>query len=147
MDLAGDTAFMRRAIRLAKGRLGQTGANPAVGCVVVRRGIVVGEAATAPGGSPHAEEQALASAGRNARGAEVFVTLEPCASRSAGAMSCADRLVEAGVTRVAIACANPHRLSAGAGPQRLRDAGVEVEEGLLAQEAAPLYRDFLAGLA
>lgn len=146
-DPFGDIAFMRRAIRLAQPRVGSTGDNPAVGCVLVRRGMVVAEAATGLGGRPHAEEQALEAAGHGARGAEAFVTLEPCAERSSGAPSCSQRLVEAGVTRVVFACPNPHGLSGGAGPARLRAAGVEVEEGLLASEAERLYRGFLDGLA
>ncbi len=143
-----DVALMRRALALARARLGRTGSNPAVGCVVsAQGGEVVAEAATAEGGRPHAEEQALAFAGEKARGGSAFVTLEPCAERSSGAPSCADRLIEAGVARVVVACANPHGLSAGRGPERLRAAGVLVEEGLLAAEAQALYAEFLSALA
>jgi diaminohydroxyphosphoribosylaminopyrimidine deaminase / 5-amino-6-(5-phosphoribosylamino)uracil reductase len=138
-DASADAALMRRAIALARARLGATGDNPAVGCVIARNGRVVAEAATAPGGRPHAEEQALALAGEAARGASAFVSLEPCAERSSGAPSCAERLAAAGVSRVVFACANDHPLSAGGGPARLRAAGVAVEAGLLADEARPLY--------
>lgn len=131
--------MMRRAIALARGRLGRTGDNPAVGCVIARGGVVLGEAATAEGGRPHAEEQAVALAGAAARGAVAYVTLEPCGERSSGAPSCAERLAAAGVARVVYAVANPHRLSAGRGPGRLRKAGTAVESGLLADEAADLY--------
>jgi diaminohydroxyphosphoribosylaminopyrimidine deaminase/5-amino-6-(5-phosphoribosylamino)uracil reductase len=142
-----DPAMMRRAIGLARARLGQTWPNPAVGCVLVKHGAVIGEAATAPGGRPHAEEQALMAAGDKARGGAAYVTLEPCGQRSSGALSCSERLAAAGVARVAIACANPDPLSAGLGPARLIQAGVAVESGVLADEAEPLYRAFHHRLA
>ena len=132
---------MRRAIALAKARLGRTGENPSVGCVIVRDGVVVAEAATAESGRPHAEEQALAAAGEQARGATAFVTMEPCGERSNGTASCSERLAAAGVARVVFACDNPHALSASRGPARLRDAGVALERGLLREEAAFLYTD------
>jgi len=130
---------MRRAIALARPRVGLTAENPAVGCVLVKDGVVIAEAATAEGGRPHAEEQALAAAGAAAHGATAYVTLEPCGERSSGAPSCAERLARAGVIRVVFACDHPHDLSGGRGPQRLRDAGVRVEAGLLCGEAAALY--------
>ena len=77
-----DAAHMRRALDLAAPMVGRTGANPAVGCVIVKGSAIVGEAATAEGGRPHAEEQALARAGESAREATAYVTLEPCARRS-----------------------------------------------------------------
>ena len=138
-----DLAYMRRAIELAAQALGSVWPNPAVGCVIASTsGVIVAEAATQGGGRPHAEETALAQAGGAAQGASAFVTLEPCATRSAGTASCSERLVAAGVRRVVFACGNPHDLSAGAGPERLRRAGVAVEQGLLQEEAAPLYRGF-----
>ncbi len=133
---------MRRAIGAARLMLGQTWPNPAVGCVIVRDGAVLAESATAPHGRPHAEEQALIAAGEAARGATVYVSLEPCGQRSSGAPSCAERLVAAGVARVVIASDNPERLSAGRGLERLEAGGVEVEVGYLAEEAEPLYRAF-----
>ena len=136
-----DQRYMRRAIALAEARLGRTGENPAVGCVIVAVGAIVAEAATAEGGRPHAEQQALAAAGGQARGAEAFVTMEPCGERSDGSASCAERLAAAGVRRVVFACGNPHGLSAGRGPARLRDAGVVLEGGFLEAEAAFLYAD------
>jgi pyrimidine deaminase RibD-like protein len=136
-----DSEHMRRAIALATARLGLTGENPSVGCLIVKDGVVVAEAATAEGGRPHAEEQALAAAGARARGATAFVTLEPCGERSNGTASCAERLATAGVARVVFACDNPHALSAGRGPARLRDAGLTPERGLLRDEAAFLYAD------
>src|SRR5579864_4357796 len=95
MDPAADAAMMRRAIALASSRLGRTGDNPAVGCVLVREGAVVAEAATAPGGRPHAEEQAVLAAGAAASGATAYVTLEPCGARSSGVPSCAELLAAA----------------------------------------------------
>jgi len=133
-----DVVMMRRAIALACTRAGRTGENPAVGCVIAANGMVVAEAATADGGRPHAEEQAVALAGPAARGAVAYVSLEPCGERSSGAPSCAERLAAAGVARVVYAAANAHPLSAGRGPERLRAAGVAVEGGLLADEAADL---------
>jgi pyrimidine deaminase RibD-like protein len=104
----------------------------------------MGEGATAEGGRPHAEELALTQASDGARGGEVFVTVEPCAKRSTGAMSCADRLIEAGVARVVIAARDPHPFAAGVGIERLRAAGVAVELGPLEAEARAQNADFFA---
>jgi diaminohydroxyphosphoribosylaminopyrimidine deaminase/5-amino-6-(5-phosphoribosylamino)uracil reductase len=140
---AADAAFMRRAIAVARASRGLTAPNPSVGCVLVGHGAVLAEAATAPGGRPHAEEQALAAAGERARGATAYVTLEPCGERSSGVASCAERLVGAGIARVVIACEDPSPYASGRGTERLRAAGLEVESGVLAEEAAPLYADWL----
>jgi len=134
-----DEAWMRRAIALAAPRVGLTGENPAVGCVIVKDGAVVGEAATAPGGRPHAEELALERAGPAAAGATAYVTLEPCGERSSGAASCGERLASAGLGRVVIAARDPSPLASGRGVERLRAAGIAVEVGLLSDEAAALY--------
>ena len=83
--MSADESFMRRAIAVARANLGMTGENPVVGCVLVKDGLVLVEAATAPGGRPHAEEQALAAVGAEARGAVAYVTLEPCGQTSASA--------------------------------------------------------------
>jgi pyrimidine deaminase RibD-like protein len=139
MTIAEDETWMRRAIALAAARVGLTGDNPAVGCVIVKSGELAGEAATAPGGRPHAEELALDMAGRSASGATAYVTLEPCGERSSGAPSCGERLAGAGVGRVVIALEDPSALAAGRGVEPLRAAGAAVEIGLLADEAAPLY--------
>ena len=133
---------MRRAIDIARPRVGLTGENPAVGCVIVHGGVMVGEAATAPGGRPHAEEQALDMAGASARGAVAYVTLEPCGARSSGGRSCAERLVEAGIVRVVIACDDPSPFASGRGLERLAAAGVAVELGVLAAEASSLYTGY-----
>ena len=142
MNRVLDERMMRRAIASARVMLGHTWPNPTVACVIAKGDEIIAEAVTAPGGRPHAEEQALALAGDKARGATVYVSLEPCGERSSGACSCSQRLVEAGVARVVIACNNPERLSAGRGLARLKAAGVPVETGMLAEEAEPLYRAF-----
>ena len=103
---------MARALELARSHLGKTAPNPSVGCVIVDDGEIVGEAVTGVGGRPHAEEVALKIAGERANGATAYVTLEPCNARSAGALSCSQLLVQAGVARVVVACEDPHPLGA-----------------------------------
>lgn len=137
--MTDDASWMRRAIDLARTQVGQTGDNPSVGCVILKGDAVVGEAVTAPGGRPHAEEQALARAGEAARGATAYVTLEPCGERSSGVASCGERLVAAGVVRVVIACEDASVLAGGRGLRWLREAGIAAELGLLRDEAADLY--------
>lgn len=138
-----DQDYMRRAIDLAKGQMGKTWPNPAVACVVVSDGEVVSEAATAPGGRPHAEEQAVPAAGEKARGATAYVTMEPCGARSSGRTSCAQYLIEAGVARVVIACLDPSPFAAGRGVERVKAKGLDVETGVLSDEAAILYEGYL----
>jgi diaminohydroxyphosphoribosylaminopyrimidine deaminase/5-amino-6-(5-phosphoribosylamino)uracil reductase len=134
---------MRRALALAAPMAGQTGDNPGVGSVVVKDGVIIGEAVTGAGGRPHAEEQALAQAGAKARGATAYVTLEPCNERSGGGASCTDLLIAAGVLRVVIATRDPHPLAAGRGIERLQSAGVQVELGLCEVEARAQNAAFL----
>lgn len=134
-----DETYMRRAIALAATHVGLTADNPSVGCVLVRDGVVVGEAVTGEGGRPHAEEGALAAAGELARGATAYVTLEPCAERSSGTPSCSERLVAAGVARVVVACADSSVFAAGRGAARLQAAGIVTDLGLMQAEARPLY--------
>lgn len=138
-----DRGFMAQAIELAKGRMGETWPNPAVGCVLVQDGRIIAQAATAPGGRPHAEEQAVPAAGAEVVGATAYVTLEPCGARSSGRKSCAHFLAEAGVARVVVACLDPSPFAAGRGTERLRTAGLTVETGLLAEEAVVLCEGFL----
>ncbi len=137
---------MRRALALADAKLGRTAPNPAVGCVIVAAGggAVIGEAATGEGGRPHAEELALALAEGETAGAEVYVTLEPCAERSSGAPSCTERLLAARPARVIIAAQDPHPKAAGRGLARLREAGVRVETGFCAAEAEALNAGFFS---
>lgn len=139
---AFDTEHMRAAVALARRGLGQTWPNPSVGCVIVRDGRVVGRGTTAPGGRPHAEAVALAMAGAAARGATAYVTLEPC-SHAGRAGPCADALAVAGVARVVVACGDPDPRVDGSGIARLRAAGVTVEVGSHAAEAANGLAGFL----
>ncbi len=132
---------MARAIELARARLGKTAPNPAVGCVIVRGGVIVGESATGVGGRPHAEEAALAAAGEKAQDATAYVSLEPCNTRSSGALSCSQLMIAAGIERVVIACEDPHPLGAH-GVSRLGAAGVEVMLGVLRAEAEALNCGF-----
>jgi diaminohydroxyphosphoribosylaminopyrimidine deaminase / 5-amino-6-(5-phosphoribosylamino)uracil reductase len=137
-----DEDWMEMAIDYAGQRVGLTGDNPAVGCVIVRAGELVAVAVTAEGGRPHAEEQALAAAGPAAEGATAYVTLEPCGARTSGAASCADLLVRAKVARVVIACLDASPFASGQGTERLIAAGIPVDSGILAEDAADLYEDY-----
>jgi len=153
MPAKTDHRHMRRAIALARGRQGATWPNPVVGCVIARNDDILAEAVTGPGGTDsaaqrlHAEEQALIDAGATARGATAYVTLEPCAQRSSGRASCADRLIASGVARVAVACRDPSPLAAGQGLDRLRAAAIIVESDILTDEAADLYAGYWRRLA
>jgi pyrimidine deaminase RibD-like protein len=137
-----DEDHMRAAIALARRNLGKTGVNPSVGCVIVAGDVVVGQGVTQVGGRPHAEEQALDQAGEAARGATAYVTLEPCAQRSAGTASCSERLLASGVARVVIARTDASTYASGRGTERLRSANITVELGLLEIEASSLYADY-----
>jgi diaminohydroxyphosphoribosylaminopyrimidine deaminase/5-amino-6-(5-phosphoribosylamino)uracil reductase len=132
-----DDTHMRAALALARRGLGATWPNPSVGCVLVREGRVVGRGRTAPGGRPHAETQALAMAGPAARGATAYVTLEPCCFHGR-TPPCTDALIEAGIARVAIGVRDPDPRVNGAGAARLREAGLDVIEGVLADAALDL---------
>src|SRR5215831_19131720 len=119
-------AMMRAALALARRSLGRTWPNPAVGCLVVRDGEVIARGRTQDGGRPHAEAQALAEAGAQAKGATVYVTLEPCAHHGR-TPPCADALVAAGVGRVVIALRDPNPLVSGKGAAHLAAGGIAVE--------------------
>ena len=137
-----DKIFMERALELARGALGSTFPNPAVGAVVVScDGRVVGEGATGVCGGPHAERRALKKAGAAARGGTLYVTLEPC-SHFGRTPPCADAVVEAGIGRVVAAAKDPNPLVSGKGLRRLRARGIDVQTGLLREEAALLNEDF-----
>jgi diaminohydroxyphosphoribosylaminopyrimidine deaminase / 5-amino-6-(5-phosphoribosylamino)uracil reductase len=138
---AEDIAHMRSALALARRGLGNTWPNPAVGCVVVNDGRVVGRAVTAPGGRPHAEPAALDQAGEAARGSTVYVTLEPCCHWGR-TPPCTDALIGARVARVVIATRDPDPRVDGAGIARLRAAGIEVEKGVLQDEADEVAAGF-----
>lgn len=138
-----DERFMGRAIELALAAMGGTWPNPPVGCVIVKDGVVLSEAVTALGGRPHAEEQAVPAAGPGVVGATAYVTLEPCGARSSGRASCAQFLAEAGMARVVVACLDPSPFASGRGTERLRQAGLAVETGLMGERAAVLCEGFL----
>jgi diaminohydroxyphosphoribosylaminopyrimidine deaminase / 5-amino-6-(5-phosphoribosylamino)uracil reductase len=138
-----DAAWMKAAIALGQASRGRTAPNPNVGCVIVKDGAVVGEGRTQPGGRPHAEAEALEQAGERARGADVYVTLEPCAHESARGPACADLLVAAGVSRVVAALTDPDPRTDGKGLDRLRVAGIETRLGIKAEEAARSMAGFL----
>jgi len=133
---------MRRALALAARGLGETNPNPAVGCVVVKAGRVVGEGFHARAGGPHAEVEALAQAGPRARGSTVYVTLEPCAHHGR-TPPCSPLVRDSGAARVVVALRDPNPLVAGRGLALLRRGGVEVGTGVLAAEAARLNERFL----
>lgn len=137
-----DLHHMSHALRLAERAVGETAPNPAVGCVIVSKdGVVAGRGRTARGGRPHAEIAALAQAGEAARGATVYVTLEPCAHHGV-TPPCAEALVQAGVARVMAAVEDPDPRVNGKGLARLYEAGIEVESGLCSAEAAELNAGF-----
>ncbi|MFS0737971.1 bifunctional diaminohydroxyphosphoribosylaminopyrimidine deaminase/5-amino-6-(5-phosphoribosylamino)uracil reductase RibD [Sphingomonas sp. 1P06PA] len=134
---------MAAAIALAERGRGRTWPNPAVGCVIEKDGRVIGRGWTQSGGRPHAEAMALAEAGAAARGATVYVTLEPCAHDSARGPACADLLIAAGVARVAIAIGDPDPRTDGRGIARLRAAGIAVETEVAADAADAGLAGFL----
>lgn len=146
MPESRDQAFMRAALALARRGLGRTAPMPSVAALVVDESrdppVVLGRGLTAPGGRPHAEANALIQAGAAARGATMYVTLEPCARRSERVYgpSCTERILEAGIARVVIGAADPSPFAAGEGSARLRAAGIPVEDGVLGMEAAELNR-------
>ena len=142
MTAETDRRYMAASIRLSRRNLGLTATNPSVGTLIVRDGVVVGRGVTAIGGRPHAEPQALAEAGSLAEGATAYVTLEPCAHHGR-TPPCADALVTAGVARVVGAASDPDPRVSGKGYAILREAGIEVVEGVLANEAADLLAGYL----
>lgn len=139
--MSDDIRFMRRALALAEPGLGRVWPNPSVGCLLVNRGEVVGEARTADGGRPHAEPLALAQAGQATMGATAYVSLEPC-SHVGETSPCTEALIAAKVTRVLVAVCDPDPRVNGRGIAQLRGASVEVEVGLLAAKAAQMNAGF-----
>ncbi|QPA29915.1 bifunctional diaminohydroxyphosphoribosylaminopyrimidine deaminase/5-amino-6-(5-phosphoribosylamino)uracil reductase RibD [Thermaerobacillus caldiproteolyticus] len=141
-----DEQYMRLAIELAKAGIGQTSPNPVVGAVVVKDGEIVGLGAHLKAGEPHAEVHAIRMAGEKAKNATVYVTLEPC-SHFGKTPPCADLLVDTGVKRVVIATTDPNPLVAGKGIKKLQNAGIDVEVGVLKEEADELNRIFFHYIA
>jgi diaminohydroxyphosphoribosylaminopyrimidine deaminase/5-amino-6-(5-phosphoribosylamino)uracil reductase len=144
-DRRVDLEAMRAALALARRGLGTVWPNPSVGCVIVNDGRVVGRGWTQPGGRPHGETEALRRAGEAARGAVAHVSLEPCCHWGQ-TPPCVDALIAAGVRRVVVALEDPDPRVAGEGLRRLRAAGLEVEVGLCAEEAAEVNAGFLSRL-
>lgn len=136
-----DVRFLRRALRLARRGLGRTSPNPAVGAVVVRDGEVVGEGFHEGPGRPHAEVVALAEAGERARGATLYVSLEPC-TQHGRTPPCAPQVIEAGIARAVIGCIDPSPREQGAGSAALAAAGIDVVVGELVTEAEDLIAGF-----
>ncbi|VAV98859.1 Diaminohydroxyphosphoribosylaminopyrimidine deaminase / 5-amino-6-(5-phosphoribosylamino)uracil reductase [hydrothermal vent metagenome] len=139
---AHNNRYMSLALMLGRRGLGQVWPNPAVGCVIVKDGRIVGRGRTAPGGRPHAETEALAQAGGMAAGACIYVTLEPCAHQG-GTPPCAGALIKAGVARVVAALEDPDARVSGKGFAALRQAGIEVVTGVMADQAARDLQGFL----
>jgi diaminohydroxyphosphoribosylaminopyrimidine deaminase/5-amino-6-(5-phosphoribosylamino)uracil reductase len=141
-----DACFMAEALAVAAAHTGFTGSNPSVGCLIVRpvEGVpaVIAAAVTAPGGRPHAETQALADAGEAARGATAYVTLEPC-SHYGHTPPCAEALIKAGVGRVVVAVTDPDPRVSGRGIAKLRDAGIQVDTGVLEDEGERALEAYL----
>jgi diaminohydroxyphosphoribosylaminopyrimidine deaminase / 5-amino-6-(5-phosphoribosylamino)uracil reductase len=144
-DRRFDLEVMRAALALARRGLGTVWPNPAVGCVIVNDGRVVGRGWTQPGGRPHGETEALRRAGEAARGAIAHVSLEPCCHWGQ-TPPCVDALITAGVRRVVVALEDPDPRVAGEGLRRLRAAGLDVEVGRCAEEAAEVNAGFLSRL-
>jgi diaminohydroxyphosphoribosylaminopyrimidine deaminase / 5-amino-6-(5-phosphoribosylamino)uracil reductase len=136
-DMASDQAFMANALQMAKRGLGTTAPNPSVGAVIVDTAtqVIIAEGWTQPGGRPHAETYALAQAGAQARGATLYVTLEPC-SHTGRTGPCADAVVAAGLSRVVVGIEDPDLRVSGAGIARMRAAGIAVDVGVLRDECA-----------
>lgn len=142
-DHATDRRFMAAAIALSERGRGLSTPNPNVGCLIVRDGIIVGRGWTQKGGRPHAEAQAIDQAMDHARGATAYVTLEPCFHLSARGPRCADLIARAGIRRVVIAMQDPDPRTDGQGAEYLRARGLQVEMGLMADQAGAAMRGFV----
>lgn len=138
---------MSRALDLARMQQGRTGKNPSVGCVILDRDArFLSEAATGDNGRPHAEQLALMRVPVGAAaGGTAYVTLEPCRQRSTDEAACSQRLIEAGIAKVVIATLDPHPQGTG-GMDRLKSAGIQVQIGLMKDEADLIYADFFASI-
>jgi len=136
-----DADYMRRALEVSKRHKGLTGENPSVGCVLVKNGEIIGEAATATGGRPHAETQALEMAGSRAKGCTAYVTLEPCSHRGQTG-PCAKALVTAEISRCVIAAIDPDPRVNWRGAAMLQEAGIDVVTGVLEAEAVKVMDEF-----
>jgi len=141
-----DTRFMRMALMMGRRGLGRVAPNPSVGCVLVKNGRVIGRGTTAPGGRPHAEVEAITSAKARfgpavTKGATAYVTLEPCSFHGKSA-PCVDALIKAGIARVVCAIEDPNPKVSGSGFTQLRNAGIEVQTGILESDARASHAGF-----
>jgi diaminohydroxyphosphoribosylaminopyrimidine deaminase/5-amino-6-(5-phosphoribosylamino)uracil reductase len=136
--------FMRRALELAALGRGSVEPNPMVGCVIVRDGRIIGDGYHQQFGSPHAEREALGACRESARGATVYVNLEPCCHTEKKTPPCVPALIEAGVARVVVGCVDPNLQVAGKGIEALRARGIDVEIGVLGRESKQLNAAFFA---
>ncbi len=134
---------MQKALALAAAQKGRTAENPSVGCVIVKDGEIVGQGVTSDGGRPHGEANALQVAGAQAKGANVYVTLEPC-SHYGQTAPCANALIEAGIARCFISVIDPDPRVHWRGAALLQEAGIDVKIGLGAEEAFAINADFFA---
>lgn len=142
MNSAFDQGYMARAVQLAKRGWYSTHPNPRVGCLIVKDGEIIAEGYHRRAGEPHAERNALAAAGAAARGATLYVTLEPCCHQGR-TPPCTDALIESGVKRVVVAMSDPNPLVAGRGMEQLREAGIQVTEGVMRSQAEALNTGFI----
>lgn len=140
--ISTDIKQMKRALTLARKGVGTTSPNPAVGCVIVKKGKIIGEGWHKQAGGPHAEVIALEKAGKAARGADLYVTLEPC-SHTGKTPPCCDALIRAGVKRVIVGMQDPNPLVNGAGLARLQQAGIETICGVQEEECHHINRAFI----
>lgn len=138
-----DEFFMRQALELAKTNLGKTSPSPSVGCVIVKDGVVVGSGVTDIGGRPHAEFQAITMAGDLAIGAEIYVTLEPCAHESHRGPACSNILLEIKPKRVIIAHLDPDPRTSGKGLTRLLANEIQTKIGILEDDARQVNAGFI----
>ena len=132
---------MQKALALSWGQKGRTGENPAVGCVIVKDGKIVGQGVTSDGGRPHGETNALQVAGRQAKGASVYVALEPC-SHYGQTAPCANALIEAGIAQCVIAVIDPDPRVHWRGAALLQEAGIDTIVGVCEEEAFQVNADF-----
>jgi len=142
MITSDDYLFMSRALRLAENGINTTHPNPRVGCVMVRDGQIIGEAWHERAGKPHAELLALQASGERARGATVYVNLEPCCHQGR-TPPCTESLIDAGVSRVVAAMEDPNPQVASGGITMLREAGIDVDVGIMREQAVQLNRGFI----
>jgi diaminohydroxyphosphoribosylaminopyrimidine deaminase/5-amino-6-(5-phosphoribosylamino)uracil reductase len=138
-----DEQYMHMALAMGRRGLGRTAPNPSVGCVIVKHGRILGRGTTAPGGRPHAEVIALETAGKAAKGATAYVSLEPCAHYGK-TPPCTDALKAAGITRVVMATEDNYTLVSGRGREALKKAKIEVTQGVLEKEAQAINSGFIS---